>query len=488
MPRIFVSHGSNHKARDELADFLRELGFYPVIAEKEPSQSRAPGEKIRRLIESSIGAVVLATRDEETSEGWKPRQNLIHEIGLLEERLPYKFVVLKEEGAILPSNVNVTYIPFLQGHVADSFIGLLRELKSILEAPPEPSKNSGKDTEAFEEIHKIPQVPSQPTSGTYAIPPPPRAVLSGVGGGRITTINPRVYDERKQPPIGSLQLPSYEWNDQNFEGFFHDLNEYTGTEQLTIMHIDGRIIKQNNLIYTTQGQGKTLNVVKYAFRDDYLAAANAGLEKFGAGDMSENEGRYTIVGWLASKYIAIKGKHCMLSKILVEHGPADKVILTVGETWYIGGGWSLTANAIDAKASPRQVWLTLSKDGVKKDDKVITAGTSEAKPIYTYVEKGLCGEIDVPVFVTYVDSVFAGATTDMVQLRYTWLMSSTCTEIKSGDKYGIMKVAQQNPLLLKNSDDTVTLFPDSTISIMGNLKFKVANDSSFLRFHPTILQ
>ncbi len=144
-PRIFVSHGSNHTARDELADFLRELGLYPVISEKEPSQSRDPGQKVRKLIASSVGAVVLATQDEETSEGWKPRQNVIHEIALLEERLLRKFVVLKEEGTVLPSNVNVTYIPFSQGQVTGSYTGLLRELKSILKAPLNFSKSSGDD-------------------------------------------------------------------------------------------------------------------------------------------------------------------------------------------------------------------------------------------------------------------------------------------------------------------------------------------------------
>lgn len=143
--RIFVSHGSNHKARDEVADFLRELGLYPVIAEKEPSQSRDPGQKVRELIASSVGAVVLATRDEETSEGWKPRQNVIHEIALLEERLSRKFVVLKEEGTVLPSNVNVTYISFPQGPVTGSCTRLLGELKSILKSPLKFSISSVED-------------------------------------------------------------------------------------------------------------------------------------------------------------------------------------------------------------------------------------------------------------------------------------------------------------------------------------------------------
>lgn len=148
--RIFVSHGRDHKARDELAKFLRKLGHYPVIAEDEPSQSLPPAQKVRKLITSSVGAVILVTQDEETREGWKPRQNVIHEFGQIEILLSGKFVMLKEEGTVLPSNVNPTYIEFPQGQVSDSFTRLLGELKSILKSPvkdvvhPDPINGRGR--------------------------------------------------------------------------------------------------------------------------------------------------------------------------------------------------------------------------------------------------------------------------------------------------------------------------------------------------------
>ena len=281
------------------------------------------------------------------------------------------------------------------------------------------------------------------------------------------------------------------WTRDNFAGFFYDLKDDLGRENLTIAEniVSERVIQKDKMVYTTYGESKQLKVVSKQYTGNYLAAITAGLEQFGNGSMAEFGGNYSIVGWQAEKYIAIKNKTYKLAKLLVEHGAAasDKKTLTVGESWEIGSGYTLTANSIDAKASPRQVWLTLSKDGVKKDDKVITAGTSESKPIYTYVEANVCGENDVPVFVTYVDSVFAGATTDMVQLRYTWLMSNTCTEVKSGDVFGSMKVSNQNPLTLQNSESTVTLSPDTTVNVMGDIKLKVA-DSTTLRYYPMVLK
>ncbi len=292
---------------------------------------------------------------------------------------------------------------------------------------------------------------------------------------------------------GAVSFGNGTWDNSSFAGFFYDIKEDLGTETLKINQTD-KTIPKDGMEYSTRGQQKTLNVVSKQYAGDYAKAIAAGLEQFGNGSMAgitgvDGAGNYTIVGWQAEKYIAIKKKSDKLAKLLVEHGSAasDKKTLTVGETWEVGGGYTLTANSIDAKASPRQVWLTLSKDGVKKDDKVVTAGTTDSKPVYTYVEKTLCGETDVPVFSTYVDSVFAGATTDMVQLRYTFLMSSTCTVIKSGDVFGLMKVTSTDPLTLRNSDNTVTLSQDTILNVMGDVKIKVA-DSTTLRYYPFVLK
>lgn len=169
---------------------------------------------------------------------------------------------------------------------------------------------------------------------------------------------------------------------------------------------------------------KMLNVVTYSFNGDYTSAAQAGLEQFQAGSMSSEGGKYKIV---IQKYVSIKNKINKLTKLIIEqgNGESEKKVLAVGETWDVGGGWALTAVAIDAKASPRQVWLLLSQNGTKKDDKVVNQGQ-----IYTYVERIFAGETDVPMFVTYVDSIFADETSDMVQLRYTWALNTNPIIIK----------------------------------------------------------
>jgi S-layer protein (TIGR01567 family) len=321
----------------------------------------------------------------------------------------------------------------------------------------------------------------------------PSAFSSGGGGGSgkgvppITPaiINPRVYDEKILPAIGSVQLPSYKWDAQNFEGFWYDIQTGITSETLEIGGQDGniltetidhnkRVIPENTLSYRTIKQAKTLKVVENNHNSTELLLAFPS-------------GKYDLLGWQAQPYIAVKGNAKKLAMLIIEQGnsTSEKKSLIVGETWDIGDGWTLTAQSIDARAFPRQVWLVLSKDGVKKDDKVIGQGS-----VYTYVEKSFAGESDVPLFVTYVDSVFAGATSDMVQLRYTWAIGTSVTEIQIGDIFGNMEVtsATNNFIELKNKVKSVDLRQDGTVDIIGELKFRVADDPNFLRFHPVVLR
>jgi hypothetical protein len=84
-----------------------------------------------------------------------------------------------------------------------------------------------------------------------------------------------------------------------------------------------------------------------------------------------------------------------------------KKTLALGETWYIGSGYSLTVQTIDARTTPRQTWLVFSRNGVQLDEKILSVGQT-----YSYSD----------IFSAYIDAIFAGAT-DMMQLRYIYFLS-----------------------------------------------------------------
>jgi S-layer protein (TIGR01567 family) len=276
------------------------------------------------------------------------------------------------------------------------------------------------------------------------------------------------------------------WTSNNFAGFWYDLKDNKSTESLNVLDFSTeRTIDKYNLTYTTNKTPIQFKVSKEKGRN-----VEYGLDITGTTINSTGAQYYDVVGWMAQKYVAINAKNNKLAKIVFEQDTADKTTLTVGQTWEMGGGYTLTAQSIDARSTPRLAWFVLSKDGVKLDDKVIQAAESTGtgtQGVYTYYAN-IGGESNVPIFVTYIDSVFSGATSDMVQLKYTWLIDTKILEIKASDMYGIFKVDTENPIVLK-SDSSVSLSKDSVVTLAGELKFRVSDsDNGDVRFYPIVVR
>lgn len=161
----------------------------------------------------------------------------------------------------------------------------------------------------------------------------------------------------------------------------------------------------------------------------------------------------------------------------------DNITLKTGDIWDMGNGWRLSAFAIDAKAVPKQAILSLSKDWIIIDSKGVEEGD-----VYTYSKKNINDESDVPIFVTYIDSIFSGRTSGMIKLRYTWLTSENITMINDGDRFGIftVKEASSDKLLLWNENTSIDLSKNSTVDLIGNMKFRIDDDLSNLKFYPFI--
>lgn len=183
--------------------------------------------------------------------------------------------------------------------------------------------------------------------------------------------------------------------------------------------------EENNINRATISVSPASPAVEYAmynvFREEELVV-EGGLCEDGTKNCRKDKWGNVGGGYYATvdKKVALNGHPDKLAKLILEQGIDDKKVLAVGETWDVGGGWALTVTEIDVKK--RTVWISLSYNGKPIDDEpALPEGA-----VYTYLED-IAGETDVPMFVAYVDSVFAGATTDMVQLRYTWVISRDVT-------------------------------------------------------------
>ena len=303
-----------------------------------------------------------------------------------------------------------------------------------------------------------------------------------VTAANVTKVEIRgtVFDEKS-----AIYNTTLAWNATNFAGFWYNFVGGTFTEYLTInqnasdLTNASRIIEAGNLSYNTSRsrQNYTVFSEKGLKVEKGLEYNDTSLTKF---TNSPTGACYARLGWFGELYIALNGKANKLTKLIMDQKKTEKKTLMIGETWDLGEGFSLMANSIDAKASPRQAHLIFSKDGIKLDDKIILEGQ-----VYTYI-KDIAGEKDVPVFVTYAESIFAGATSDMLQLKYTWLISQKVTEVKTGDSFGIFEVmeATDDNILLNNSI-SINLNPNAAIDLGNGFNLKVA-DSSTLRFYPAV--
>lgn len=252
----------------------------------------------------------------------------------------------------------------------------------------------------------------------------------------------------------------HNWTAQEFAGFYYDLDTGESFESLTIQSISGRTIPSNALVYET----KPISV-NFSYSDDTNKPIYGTVKS------------YSLVGWQAEKWVALNGKPNKLVKLSIE----DDVKRTLygGSTLTLGNGYVLKVSAVDANAAPRQAWISLLKDGNVIDDTVVQQNT-----IYNF-QKDMGGEKDVLIFSAYVSSIFDGKEAQMIQFQYLWLIDeSTFVEVKTSDTYGIFKVTSTNPLRLSN-DASLSLSRDSIISLMGNMKFRVA-DSDVLRFYPMV--
>lgn len=267
-----------------------------------------------------------------------------------------------------------------------------------------------------------------------------------------------VYDEK----VDGASYPK--WSPYNFEGFYYSIDEGIGTENLTIEKIDGKNIPDGALVYSSEPQ-------HVEFEHDEW-------------------GNFTVVGFMAKKYFAgypdnaVKGQiddvsllsDNILSEVLTDSD--DKESFYSGDALELEEGYSL--NILEVDINGESVWVQLEKDGEVVDDEFVTSGQD-------YIYEGTIGEAeDIPIIIVHFGTVFAGTETSAVFTEGIFQISDEYIEINNGDTFDEMEVTSVSASGIKlDNDGDIGLGKDETIDIMGDIKFKTANDNT-LRFYPFV--
>lgn len=275
---------------------------------------------------------------------------------------------------------------------------------------------------------------------------------------------------------GTIYPITERWTPMNFGlnvgnrnvGFYYDLDEDIGTENLVINKINGESIPISGLVYSTSPQ-----YVSFGY---------------------SNFGKYQVIGFMADKYFAgyadtnlPNPTSSVGEKSVIAQGQLDKILIdddnrrtiSVGSTLTLKEGYVLMAKDIDMGA--RTMLLSLLKDGTEIDSTPLSAGQT-----YVYTKK--VGSInDLPLIIVRFDSVFSGAETQAAFIKGIFQISGDTTSVKIGDTYGKMEVSSISAKEIKmDNKNSISLSAGSTTDLMGDIKFKVA-DSEDLRFYPFVL-
>lgn len=137
--KIFVVHGHDTRALEQLELVLRRLGLDPYILQNNDGESKTLIEALEQQIykEAAFGIVLLTPDDygypkTKTDQDRQPRarQNVILELGMVLASLGRERMVLLKKGALeLPTDVNgVIYLEF-NDHVKEVAVKLATRMK-----------------------------------------------------------------------------------------------------------------------------------------------------------------------------------------------------------------------------------------------------------------------------------------------------------------------------------------------------------------------
>ncbi|MCX9011102.1 MAG: S-layer protein domain-containing protein [Candidatus Methanoperedens sp.] len=280
-------------------------------------------------------------------------------------------------------------------------------------------------------------------------------LLTAVASAAPASTGNRIWDKSKGMPT------TYTWNPYSFAGFYYNLDENLGTEELKIRDIK-RNIDEGDIVYRT-------SPMEVSF----------GYSGFG---------KFQVIGFMADKYFAgytgnsiISNKETksalgskQLHKILMDDD--DKRVVSEGGTLTLREGYVLQMKEVDISAGPGQVWVTLLKNGDVVDDDVISGND-----LYVYSKK-VGSESDMPIIAVHFDSVFRGREVNAAFIKGVFQISESFTPVETGDRYGEMEISSVGAGVIEMTNrNSIGLSAGNTIDLMGDLKIIVA-DSSNLRF------
>lgn len=112
--RVFITHGKDKAIRDQIEEIVKYGGFDPIVSVKTESLAKPVPHKVMDEMRSCDAAVIHVGIEQQVTDTSGNivdlvNQNVLIEIGAAMALYGQKFVLLVEDGAMLPSNLQGLY-------------------------------------------------------------------------------------------------------------------------------------------------------------------------------------------------------------------------------------------------------------------------------------------------------------------------------------------------------------------------------------------
>lgn len=269
--------------------------------------------------------------------------------------------------------------------------------------------------------------------------------------------------------INPSEVDDFTWSPYNFEGFYYDIDDDVGTENLTVK-ITGTKIEDEDLVYETNPRP-----VDFEF---------------------QRWGEYDVIGFMADKYFAgyIEDTEFTDEASIINEGELRKVLMdtdeestiSTGSVLPLEEGYELRIKQVDVNGN--KVYMALAKNGEEVDSRVVTPSSAVDSESNFLYKVDIGSETEVPIIAAHIQSVFRGTEADLATIDGIFQISDTPESVEEGETHGELEVDSlgQDGITMTN-DGTITLGQGRTIDIMDNLMFRVA-DNSDRNFAPVSLK
>jgi len=274
-------------------------------------------------------------------------------------------------------------------------------------------------------------------------------------------------------PVATVEETSYAWGPLDFAGFFYDIDDNIGTEEIIMTITRGNVLDEDTgVIYTTRTQAKNFD-----FQD---------------------WGQFEVIGFLADEYFAgyVRGWYLArqssdinllrdeyLSKILMDED--DERTIATGSSLKLHENYELEIQAIDYEMG--SVYFQLMKNGTVVDSAIVEPskpGATIADKTYVY-KKDIGDTKDIVIIAVNFKNAFRGAKVDLATIDGIWQISDQYTEVTKDTKYGRMTVDEviDNRITMINDRERITLTRDRDIHLMEDIWIRTSDSLDPTRFY-----